>query len=895
MDTTKKYNSLDDFDSIDDFEEFFDLLSEEGENLKNEKNKVFTPTSTPPDDDEFEFVDYRSQGVCYKIPKLKRERRYYIDNEIKVTISGEPAREISTGNNSFYIQGGFQDKTMEVSFGLYEYNCTHLTKHMMVAIYREGVGEPIWKQTYEQEEFINIDNIKCSHWEYGKHFMLICGAHEKSGASYITMGDSIRFNLSLLQHGESMEKCTINEIALHRTERMREGDIVEKIVMTIKLDKKPGDDNEFTFHCTGNDYQPMLTGFDASFRGRKSIKQDITSDMIWTAGTYWIYCLQNGEPTYKAMVRYDGETFMPIQPERVLPNSDDYLYMKHLLTGCKADRWRRLAILPGLNGCKREVIAKLKSIVLNDMREKYSLKGISTSANYCTECMEEGFLKAFVPLATPNYQYKIADCNSLTEQRYSTDPLEEVKSFIGECSYRTMVLHNIGALLTSTGQIVIEKIGKWIQEEEHNCLLLCGSESECTAVIESSPVMQSIFAEKKIIKQENYSLCEQIHCMRKILETNDFFVEGECKKQLVAFMTAAREKGDGMRWRKKDLEKIFKEKIYPRICERILNMPTSEKQGFAAVSMVEPGDLDIDFSDNAHSQFDKSMSELNAMTGLRNLKQHLNTMFYNMKIENMRRSHGLSVSAPGSHHMLFTGNPGTGKSTVARKIGAIFHSLGVLSKGDVIITERSKLVGRYIGETERNMQTTLEMARGNVLFIDEAYTLCDNADDRKDFGAHVIDALLTVLAQPNPDMLIIFAGYEKEINRMMEINQGLSGRFPFKLHFDDYSAEELMQIATGILTKQDYQLNDDAAECLREGIASTLAHKDSQFSNARWATQLIQAGILPSMSMRLMTEGNIIDREALTVIKKCDVERGLEKFAYTPTIDISRPKIGFAV
>ena len=895
MDTTKKYNSLDDFDNIDDFEEFFNLLSEEGENLENEKNKVLTPTSTLPDDDEFEFVDYRSQGVCYKIPKLKRERRYYIDNEIKVTISGEPEREIYTGNNSFYIQGGFQGKSISLSFNLHEYNPAHIAKHMMVAIYREGIGEPIWKQTYEQLDIMNFDNIDCSMWEYGKYFILICGAHENPGTSYITMGDSIRLNLSLLQHGESIEKSTINEIALQKTERMREGEIVEKIVMTVKLDKKPGDGNEFTFHCTGNDYQPMLTGFEASFRGRKSIKLDITSDMIWTAGTYWIYCLQNGEPSYKAMVRYDGEVFMPTQPERVLPNSDDYLYMKHLLTGSKADRWRRLAMLPGLNGCKREIISKLKNIVLNDMREKYSLKEIATPSNYCTECMEDSFLNVFVPLATPNCYYKIADCNCLTEQRYSTDPLEEIKSFISECSGRTMILHNIGALLTSTGQIVIEKIGKWVQEQERNSLLLCGSESECNAVIESSPIMQSIFAEKKMIKQENYSLCEQIYHMRKTIEANDFFVEGESKRQLVKFITSAREKGDGMRWRKTDLEKIFKEKIYPRICERIVNLPPNEKQGIVTMSMVEPQDLDIEFNDSTPSLFETAMSELNAMTGLHNLKQHLNTMFYNMKIENMRRSHGLSVSAPGCHHMLFTGNPGTGKSTVARKIGAIFHSLGVLSKGEVIITERSKLVGRYIGETERNMQTTLEMARGNVLFIDEAYTLCDGADDRKDFGAHVIDALLTVLAQPSPDMLIIFAGYENEINRMMEINQGLSGRFPFKLHFDDYSAEELMQIATGLLTQQDYRLSDEAADCLRSGIASSHAHKDSQFSNARWVTQLIKAGILPAMSMRLMTEGNIIDREALTVIKKCDVERGLEKFAYTPTVDISRPKIGFAV
>ena len=136
--------------------------------------------------------------------------------------------------------------------------------------------------------------------------------------------------------------------------------------------------------------------------------------------------------------------------------------------------------------------------------------------------------------------------------------------------------------------------------------------------------------------------------------------------------------------------------------------------------------------------------------------------------------------------MIFTSNPGTGKTTVAKKIGQLFHSLGVLSKGDVITAERGTIVGRYLGDTENNMQNLFAQAKGNVLFIDEAYSLNTGAGDKADFGNRVIECLLTVLAQPNPDMIIIMAGYQNEMDKMLDSNPGLRKRFTHYLHFEEY-------------------------------------------------------------------------------------------------------------
>lgn len=224
--------------------------------------------------------------------------------------------------------------------------------------------------------------------------------------------------------------------------------------------------------------------------------------------------------------------------------------------------------------------------------------------------------------------------------------------------------------------------------------------------------------------------------------------------------------------------------------------------------------------------------------------------------------------------MIFTGNPGTGKTTVARMVGRVFHSLGLLSKGGVIVTERSKLVGRYIGDTENNVQALLEQAKGNVLFIDEAYNLYTGKDNNRDFGNRVIDSLLTALSQKNPDLIVILAGYETEMNQMLESNPGLKGRFPYHFKFEDYDAEELMQIASGLLKDSEYILIPEAEIRLKETIKEAVSHKDAYFHNARWVEQYIQEGILTAMSERLMKQSVWTeDKTMYQTITEEDIEK----------------------
>lgn len=290
----------------------------------------------------------------------------------------------------------------------------------------------------------------------------------------------------------------------------------------------------------------------------------------------------------------------------------------------------------------------------------------------------------------------------------------------------------------------------------------------------------------------------------------------------------------------------------------------------AFLTTIEPDDIDWSSTDNMVAPLAESLGEINGMVGLKSVKDTITALSMKAAFDAKRRKEGKGNCDKGAYHMIFTGNPGTGKTTVAKKLGKILHSLGILSKGDVVMAERSTIVGRFIGQTEENMQQLLQQARGNVLFIDEAYTLCDTTDDRKDYGYRAIECLLTVLAQQSPDMVVILAGYENEMERMLMANQGLKGRFPYHLKFDDYDADELMEIGMRYLNAYDLSITPDAKAKLKNIIEQQTARHEKEFSNARWMEQLIDNSIIPTLSERIFMQGDTTNESTITT---ADIEK----------------------
>lgn len=263
--------------------------------------------------------------------------------------------------------------------------------------------------------------------------------------------------------------------------------------------------------------------------------------------------------------------------------------------------------------------------------------------------------------------------------------------------------------------------------------------------------------------------------------------------------------------------------------------------------------------------------ELENMVGLGNVKRKLSDCDHLMRFFQMRKRQGLPVQT-FPLHALFLGSPGTGKTTVAKLMGALLKDAGVLSKGHVVVKERASLINHYYGSGEQRTHDAIEEAQGGILFIDEAYQLYA-PNEPKDPGKDVIRSLLTVLAdEQNRDIMVILAGYTEPVLKMLEMNPGLSSRFPRSNHyvFDDYTPDELIEIARRYFMSNSYLLTPDAEKALCSLLRSDYEHRQQDFGNARHVMNIIQTGILPSMARRI-SQATAPDRDALSLIQASDI------------------------
>ncbi len=280
------------------------------------------------------------------------------------------------------------------------------------------------------------------------------------------------------------------------------------------------------------------------------------------------------------------------------------------------------------------------------------------------------------------------------------------------------------------------------------------------------------------------------------------------------------------------------------------------------------------------SLYEQAISKLNNLVGLKQIKENVESHLNLVRFAQLRSQHGLSAVMPPLH-MIFTGNPGTGKTTVANLLGEIYASLGILKTGKVIQVDRKKLVGRYIGDTEDNTKRVLQQAHGNILFIDDAYDLVEDPTDKRDFGPKVLDCLLEELSKESTDMIIIMAGYPEDMQRLLDSNKGLQSRFPYTFHFEDYSEEELLEIAVRTAQQYGYTFSDEALQRVRELIHREMERGTSakkHFGNARFVTRLISTQIIPNMSRRVLASDlTNASPQLLSRIELDDVPTSLSK------------------
>ena len=270
-------------------------------------------------------------------------------------------------------------------------------------------------------------------------------------------------------------------------------------------------------------------------------------------------------------------------------------------------------------------------------------------------------------------------------------------------------------------------------------------------------------------------------------------------------------------------------------------------------------------------QIEDLKKELDELIGLEGIKREVNNLINMVTVHNLRKQNGLKT-VDMSLHMVFSGNPGTGKTMIARLMARIYKSLGVLSKGHLIEVDRSGLVAGYIGQTATKTAEVIEKAKGGVLFIDEAYTLSSGKADN-DFGQEAIDTLLKAMEDNREDLIVIVAGYDGLMDEFIHSNPGLESRFNRYLHFDDYSIDEMMAILDLQLKKGQYTLTEGARASIREYLVDANTGSIA-FGNARGVRNIFER-LLVAQANRLSTAADLT-REALMSIVEEDVTAARE-------------------
>jgi SpoVK/Ycf46/Vps4 family AAA+-type ATPase len=300
------------------------------------------------------------------------------------------------------------------------------------------------------------------------------------------------------------------------------------------------------------------------------------------------------------------------------------------------------------------------------------------------------------------------------------------------------------------------------------------------------------------------------------------------------------------------IEVVFMDKLLS-----IINFKVAEEyeEGQAEIVLANRSIHTVGQDEETDGNFEDIFERMNQLIGLTEIKQKVRDHARYLEFLNLRKEKGFKETDRIDIHSVFTGNPGTGKTTVAKMMGLLYKKMGLLSKGHVVEADRAELVGEYIGQTAPKVKEMIEKARGGVLFVDEAYALARTNDDSKDFGREVIEILVKEMSNGKGDLAVIVAGYPKEMKHFIQSNPGLRSRFKHFYDFPDYLPQELIQIAEVSATLKEIKFTPESFIILKEIIVSAYRDRDKSFGNARYVMDLLDKAKL-NMALRIMNRKN---------------------------------------
>ncbi len=649
------------------------------------------------------------------------------------------------------------------------------------------------------------------------------------------------------------------------------------------------------------------TKYDQSRRLNKSVKATLRSHLVWIPGKYFLLVRNEEDKVLRFNLTLDTEgKFISTEKPLLCPRMSDEDMLSGRLCQHKT-QWKLLSRKPGTMQLKRWVINRAKQNQLNLMRSEMQKDKVELCDDllisgktadvigpsvmlllHASEIDSKhlfGHLNQFYDMSKPN------PYESMTDFFCEVTPHNDFFSMVQDSmNAYTFIFSNLSALFDSNGKIIMKAIqSHW--PAKNKSAIFYGTHQEVAELLEQYPSLEQNFPAENRLRLEQYTREEMIFAFFEEAKQANLELNPEAVEKVCNLITVAFERGLITHFDKFDFQDFVERNLLPRYQKNNISNLKAGTTAFVELEVL-PRDIEDDFFLNQKSYYNKALEELQAMVGLTEIKRNIRTLSGQMKFFQERRLLGLRTTTGATYHAILTGNPGTGKTTVAKLLGKIYHSLGLLSKGDVVYVDRRRIIGRYIGETEENMKLILKEAQGNVLFIDEAYTLYTQGDER-DFGRHAVECLLDVLSRKDPDMLIIFAGYEKEMDALLSMNQGLASRFPYRFHFPNYTAEELMQIAEKMISADDYELSVEARKLLQQVIREAANSRIERFGNARWVEQFVRNGIVPVLADRISNSPHPICKAVYQRIEADDIRVAAEKFNPRNAEQKRRPAIGF--
>jgi SpoVK/Ycf46/Vps4 family AAA+-type ATPase len=409
------------------------------------------------------------------------------------------------------------------------------------------------------------------------------------------------------------------------------------------------------------------------------------------------------------------------------------------------------------------------------------------------------------------------------------------------------------------GQTAIDTLVSLMTGKEYGdqfAVILAGYPEEMRQFLDANPGLRSRFPNSNIIHLPDYNDNELLQIGEQAATDNDYVLSEGAKTELLNRIE--RERVDDTFGNARTVRNIVQDAIFKKGSNAV-------EEDFFSYSLLEKEDF---VRDEVKPKQD-AKEQLQSLIGLENVKQEVRSLISYVKMQQLRQEKGLQA-VPIQLHSVFTGNPGTGKTTVAKIYAELLKECGILKRGHLMVGSRADFVAGFVGQTAIKTKKKIREALGGVLFIDEAYSLLSHGNG--DFGKEVIDTLVDEMTRHNENLVVILAGYPNEMNELLESNPGLRSRFKKFFHFPDYTASELLEIMEGYAASYQYQLTEAASSFI-------LHHLETEpiGGNGRLAANLINEAI-QSQAFRLMESDSMqeLTEEAMSLDKE-DLVKALEK------------------